>query len=132
MSNGVGIFRYMQTKRSDAIVCCVGAVIGIPTMFFGIWGIDKNLVFAYVMMFICTAGLRFNWATNVDMMLVSASIQGLFNSHFQSVVIPPRRNTANALQILTSHLLGDGSGPYILGAVGVYPTKFRSPFSFPT
>lgn len=36
---------------------------------------------------------------------------------FQSVVAPNKRNTANGIQILLSHVLGDGSGPYIIGVV---------------
>ena len=36
---------------------------------------------------------------------------------FQYVVAPNRRGTAEALQILMSHLLGDAGSPYLIGVV---------------
>lgn len=36
----------------------------------------------------------------------------------QYVVIPTRRSTAEAFQILMSHLLGDAGSPYLIGLVG--------------
>ncbi|CAI4223387.1 unnamed protein product [Auanema sp. JU1783] len=101
--NGTGPFRYIQTPRSDAIICGVGAVIGIPTFFVGVHLIPTEMVVTWIMMFICITALCFNWATNVDMQMM--------------VVVPHRRNTANSWQILTSHLLGDASGPYIIGLI---------------
>jgi len=35
----------------------------------------------------------------------------------QYVVIPTRRSTAEAVQILMSHLLGDAGSPYLIGVV---------------
>ena len=36
---------------------------------------------------------------------------------FQYVVVPTRRGTAEAIQILFSHLLGDAGSPYLIGVV---------------
>lgn len=36
---------------------------------------------------------------------------------FQYVVIPTRRSTAEAVQILVSHALGDAGSPYLIGVV---------------
>ena len=36
---------------------------------------------------------------------------------FQYVVIPTRRSTAEAVQILISHAFGDASSPYLIGVV---------------
>ncbi|CAJ0586193.1 unnamed protein product, partial [Mesorhabditis spiculigera] len=52
-------------------------------------------------MFITITGLSFNWAINVDLQM--------------SVVVPWRRNSSNAWQILISHLFGDAAGPYLIG-----------------
>lgn len=38
-------------------------------------------------------------------------------SFFQYVVIPTRRSTAEAFQIVLSHLLGDAVSPYLIGVV---------------
>lgn len=35
----------------------------------------------------------------------------------QYVVVPMRRSTAEAFQILASHALGDAGSPYLVGAV---------------
>ena len=37
---------------------------------------------------------------------------------FQYIVIPTRRSTAEAVQILLSHALGDAGSPYLIGLVG--------------
>lgn len=39
---------------------------------------------------------------------------------FQYVVIPTRRASAEAFQILVSHAFGDGGSPYIIGKVSCY------------
>lgn len=36
---------------------------------------------------------------------------------FQYIIIPPRRATAGAAQILVSHLLGDAGSPWLVGEV---------------
>lgn len=103
MSKGTLCCKFIKTERSDPIVCAIGALIGVPGVFFVIQTIPTNQVVSYVCMFIAITGLCFNWATNVDLLM--------------SVVPPGRRSSANAFQILISHLCGDGSGPYIVGAI---------------
>lgn len=39
----------------------------------------------------------------------------------QYVVIPTRRSTAEAFQIVLSHLLGDAGSPYLIGLVSTTP-----------
>ncbi|PIO57954.1 hypothetical protein TELCIR_20625, partial [Teladorsagia circumcincta] len=103
MRTGYGPFHYVKTQRSDAIVCGLGALIAVPTLFFAIHEIPHSMALCWVLMFICITATCFNWATNVDMLM--------------AVVVPTRRNAANSWQILISHLCGDASGPYILGLV---------------
>lgn len=38
----------------------------------------------------------------------------------QYVVIPPRRSTAEAFQILVSHMFGDAGSPYLIGVVSFW------------
>jgi hypothetical protein len=47
--------------------------------------------------------LCLNWSIVADMLLY--------------VVIPTRRSTAEAFQILVSHALGDAGSPYVIGVV---------------
>ena len=55
------------------------------------------------MIFIGETFLCLNWALVTDIVLY--------------VVIPTRRSTAEAGQILFSHLLGDAGSPYLVGVV---------------
>lgn len=45
------------------------------------------------------------------------SHENIYSVVFQYVVVPTRRATAEALQIMVCHLLGDAGSPYLLGAV---------------
>lgn len=44
----------------------------------------------------------------------------------QYVVVPTRRSTAEALQIVFSHLLGDAGSPYLIGVVRMTHTCTHS------
>ena len=46
-----------------------------------------------------------------------AIIELFFIKNFQYVVVPTRRGTAEAIQILFSHLFGDAGSPYLIGIV---------------
>ena len=45
-------------------------------------------------------------------------------SVFQYVVIPTRRSTAEAVQILISHALGDAGSPYLIGVVCIFAALY--------
>ncbi|GMS95973.1 hypothetical protein PENTCL1PPCAC_18148 [Pristionchus entomophagus] len=103
LSSGRWCFSCCSTPRSDPIICAVGTAIGAPALFAVMQLIPVSLIVAQVFMFVCITGLCFIWATNVNLYI--------------SVVTPDKRNSANGIQILLSHVLGDGSGPYIIGAI---------------
>ncbi|KAE9413514.1 hypothetical protein Angca_004573, partial [Angiostrongylus cantonensis] len=103
LHEGVGPFRSVKTVRSDAIVCGLGALISIPSLYFALREIPYNMAATWVLMFICITSTCFNWATNVNMLM--------------EVVVPTRRNAAVSWQTLISHLFGDASGPYVLGMI---------------
>ena len=48
---------------------------------------------------------------------------------FQYVVIPTRRSTAEAVQILISHAFGDASSPYLIGVVCIFAVPQNSVFT---
>ena len=43
----------------------------------------------------------------------------IFCPYLQYIVVPTRRSTAEAIQILVSHALGDAGSPYLVGAVSI-------------
>lgn len=77
--------------------------------------------------FLGEALVAMNWAVMADILLVSSHVKVLIlvrslevrRVHFslQYIVIPNRRSTAEALQVMFIHLLGDCGSPYIVGAV---------------
>ncbi|KAL6744532.1 hypothetical protein Aduo_017455 [Ancylostoma duodenale] len=45
--SGYGPFKFVQTVRSDPIICGVGALIGVPAMYFSLHLIEINMVAAW-------------------------------------------------------------------------------------
>ncbi|CAJ0559204.1 unnamed protein product, partial [Mesorhabditis spiculigera] len=93
----------LQTESADAWVCTVGALICIPAMGVGFPMAKDHLTVAYALFFVGITAACCNLAVVVDLQL--------------SVIVPSRRNTANSWQALISAILGDATGPYIVGAV---------------
>ncbi|CAJ0586077.1 unnamed protein product, partial [Mesorhabditis spiculigera] len=94
-------FRFFKTERACPIICAIGALIGTPALFSAMHVIGHSETESYALMFITITGLSFNWSINVDLLM--------------SVVVPWRRNSSIAWQILISHLFGDAAGPYLIG-----------------
>merc|ERR1712029_1000191 len=65
--------------------------------------IDKSVIWAFVLMFLGQVFLNMNWAIVVDISLY--------------VVIPVRRSTAEAFQLMASHALGEAGSPYLTGVI---------------
>ncbi|VDK57856.1 unnamed protein product, partial [Anisakis simplex] len=102
-SRGLCCFKFVKTPRANAYVCAFGSAVGIPCLFLGIHLILVNMTLAWVFIFFTIIAICLNWSINVEILL--------------DVVTPQRRSVANSWEILISHLLGDASGPYIVGLV---------------
>ncbi|KAE8577656.1 hypothetical protein XENTR_v10023007 [Xenopus tropicalis] len=100
--------RYRKTNpRADPLVCAVGMISSAPFLYLSLAFADTSLVATYAFIFIGETLLSLNWALVADILLY--------------VVIPTRRSTAEALQIVVSHLLGDAGSPYLIGVVSRGP-----------
>ena len=99
---------YFRPKypTADPIICAVGVLLSIPTIFLCIFIARRYPSFSWFNIFLGITFLSLNWSIVVDILLY--------------VTIPNRRSTAQALQILTSHILGDAASPFIIGAVRVH------------
>lgn len=91
--------------------------------------------------------LSMNWAIVADILLVSFLLclliflinwsealkiyHGSFSVPPKYVVVPTRRSTAEAFQIVLSHLLGDAGSPYLIGVVcvTVLPEQWNNQFN---
>ncbi|XP_072273398.1 protein spinster homolog 1 [Pyxicephalus adspersus] len=96
--------RYRKiNRRGDPIVCACGLLSSAPFLYLSLVFADTSLVATYIFIFIGETLLSLNWAIVADILLY--------------VVVPTRRSTAEAMQIMVSHLLGDAGSPYLIGVI---------------
>ncbi|KAK2097775.1 Protein spinster 1 [Saguinus oedipus] len=123
---GVEISRRLRRSnpRADPLVCAAGLLGSAPFLFLSLACARGSIVATYVssqqiFIFIGETLLSMNWAIVADILLY--------------VVIPTRRSTAEAFQIVLSHLLGDAGSPYLIGLISdrlrrSWPPSFLSEF----
>lgn len=87
------------------MVCGFAVLVGVPFAFIGIVVPHQSLITSWILIFIGVTCFCMNWALVADILLY--------------VIVPNKRGMAQALQILTSHLLGDAFSPFIIGFVCV-------------
>lgn len=96
--------RYRKVNpRADPLTCAFGMLSCMPFLFFALVMSEYNIPATWVLIFVGETLLCLNWAVTADILLY--------------VIIPTRRSTAEALQILLSHALGDAGSPYLIGVV---------------
>lgn len=106
---GVPLGSYLSTKlskmypRSDPVICAIGLLISAPLIAGAMLFVTVNSTIAYILVFLGEVALNCNWAIVADMLLY--------------VVVPTRRSTAEAFQILISHAFGDAGSPYLVGLI---------------
>ncbi|EDW74346.2 uncharacterized protein Dwil_GK21866, isoform B [Drosophila willistoni] len=92
-----------RIENCDPYICAGGLLVSAPMVFFALVvpRVSGSLCFMFV--FIAQVTLNLCWAIVADMLLY--------------VVVPTRRSTAEAFQILISHALGDAGSPYLVGVI---------------
>jgi len=90
-------------QRADALVCSIGLLICSPFMLAAIVIAEHSVVLVWVLIAIAETCLCMNWAIVADILFY--------------IVIPTRRSTAEAFQILVSHLFGDAGSPTLIGVI---------------
>jgi len=90
-------------KNADPIICGVGLLVSASSIFVAYELTSVNMPITWLFMFISNLFMSFTWTPCTDMTL--------------AVTMPARRATANAVQILILHLLGDAGSPYIIGLI---------------
>ncbi|KAF3699697.1 Protein spinster -like protein 1 Protein not really started Spinster-like protein [Channa argus] len=105
VTSGVQASRRLRTRtsRADPLVCAAGLLLSAPFLYLAITFAQASTIATYVFIFLGETFLSMNWAIVADILLY--------------VVIPTRRSTAEALQIVISHLLGDAGSPYLIGVI---------------
>ncbi|KAH9393535.1 Protein spinster 1, partial [Tyrophagus putrescentiae] len=86
----------------DSYICAIGVFTSIPCAFLTIFIVKSHPTIAWISIFLAITFLSTNWSVTVDILLY--------------VIVPNRRSSAQALQILTAHILGDASSPFIISS----------------
>ncbi|XP_062134413.1 uncharacterized protein LOC133844443 isoform X3 [Drosophila sulfurigaster albostrigata] len=94
-----------RIENCDPYICAVGLFISAPMVFAALILPQTNGTMCFIFVFIAQVTLNLSWSIVADMLLY--------------VVVPTRRSTAEAFQILISHALGDAGSPYLVGAISV-------------
>merc|ERR1712045_856363 len=92
-----------KIARSDPLICGMGLVPASIFLCIAIFTCNRAFILAFVLIFFGEIALNLNWSIVADILLY--------------VVVPTRRGTAEAIQILFSHLFGDAGSPYLIGVV---------------
>ncbi|CAG0896997.1 unnamed protein product [Darwinula stevensoni] len=102
---GAGLAQYLRTKypRADPLICAVGLLLSAPFLFAASLVAHTDTKVAFALIFFGELFLNLNWSIVADILLY--------------VVIPTRRSSAEAFQILISHMFGDAGSPYLIGQV---------------
>ncbi|CAH8841177.1 unnamed protein product [Trichobilharzia szidati] len=111
---GAQLGRYLRRwlPAADAYVCSASLFICAPFLFFALLSSSWNFYACIVLVFIVEFLLCITWALVTDMTM--------------GVVIPTRRSSASALQMIMSHALGDAISPAIVGRIAVAITDVYS------
>jgi len=92
-----------SNPRADPLVCAIGMIGSAPFIFIAFYLSRTNMNATWIFIFIGETLLCLNWAIVTDIVLY--------------IIIPTRRATASAFQILLSHTLGDAGSPYFVGVL---------------
>uniref|UniRef100_A0AAG5DHL2 Major facilitator superfamily (MFS) profile domain-containing protein n=1 Tax=Anopheles atroparvus TaxID=41427 RepID=A0AAG5DHL2_ANOAO len=104
---GVPLGSYLSQRLSvkfpqaDPYICAVGLILSAPLLVGAMFTVRANIHATYALIFFAELALNLNWAIVADILLY--------------VVVPTRRSTAEAFQILISHAFGDAGSPYFVG-----------------
>ncbi|EDW61869.2 uncharacterized protein Dvir_GJ22291, isoform C [Drosophila virilis] len=97
---------------SDPVICAIGLLLSAPLLTGACLIVSSQTTLAYILIFFGQLAINVNWAIVADILLY--------------VVVPTRRSTAEAFQILISHALGDAGSPYLVGVISVAIRKHLS------
>ncbi|XP_053663898.1 protein spinster [Anopheles marshallii] len=92
-----------KSVKADPYICAVGLLLSSPLLVGAMFMVRVNIYATYALIFFGELALNLNWAIVADILLY--------------VVVPTRRSTAEAFQILISHAFGDAGSPYFVGVI---------------
>jgi len=115
---GVPVGSFWSTKwrpknqRADPLICAIGLFATCVFLCAALFLCKSHFFLSFVLIFLGEVTMNLNWSIVADILLYT--------------VIPTRRGTAEAIQILISHMIGDAGSPYLIGVIsdGLKETTF--------
>ncbi|BFG05261.1 protein spinster [Drosophila madeirensis] len=92
-----------RMENCDPYICAGGLLVSAPMVFAALVVSRTSGSLCFFFVFLAQVALNLCWSIVADILLY--------------VVVPTRRSTAEAFQILISHALGDAGSPYLVGAM---------------
>ncbi|XP_052893687.1 protein spinster isoform X2 [Anopheles moucheti] len=89
--------------HADPVICAAGLITSSPFVYFALVVVKYSGSWCFILVFFAEVALNITWPIVADMLLY--------------VVVPTRRSTAEAFQILISHAFGDAGSPYFVGVI---------------
>ncbi|XP_055916681.1 protein spinster isoform X1 [Eupeodes corollae] len=87
----------------DPYICACGLLLSSPMVYLALILPRTSSFFCYLFVWLAQITLNITWSIVADILLY--------------VVVPTRRSTAEAFQILISHAFGDAGSPYLVGVL---------------
>jgi len=103
LGSGLSFLLRPRIKWIDPVLCGGGLAISSPLIFGCIYLCKTNFYLAVVLLFLGETFLNMNWAIIVDITMY--------------VVVPTRRSSAEAFQLMAAHALGEAGSPYLIGLI---------------
>merc|ERR550532_978808 len=106
---GVPVGSFWSTKwrpknqRADPLICAIGLFATSVFLCAALFLCNSYFFLSFVLIFLGEVSMNLNWSIVADILLYT--------------VIPTRRGTAEAIQILISHMIGDAGSPYLIGGI---------------
>jgi MFS family permease len=92
-----------KNQRADPIICAIGLFATSVFLCAALFLCNSYFYWGFVLIFLGEVAMNLNWSIVADILLYT--------------VIPTRRGTAEAIQILISHFAGDAGSPYLIGVI---------------
>ncbi|TMW43275.1 hypothetical protein DOY81_011645 [Sarcophaga bullata] len=90
-------------ENCDPHICAAGLLVSAPMVYMALVLPKTDSTLCFLFIFFAQVALNLCWSIVADILLY--------------VVVPTRRSTAEAFQILISHAFGDAGSPYLVGVL---------------
>lgn len=99
------------TGKSDMLVCAFGMLLTGPSVYFALSVAQYFIYLSAPLILVSVTLISLNWAPTANILLY--------------VIVPQRRSSAEAVQILLSHILGDALSPILTGLIADRISNYR-------